>query len=130
VSHDITAILADPKAYGFEFVTENVRSGDMTFQGVPLLRVSDLAKFDAAFPGVALNALDGSSIRVSSQRVVREARLRNATIKTPEMQQKLVQWLLGIRTPTTRMVFAGPNGQAFSTEAEAKQAWLDWASQQ
>lgn len=131
MSHDMKTILAQPEDFGFDFVTENVRSGDVTYQGVPILRVQDAAKFEASFPGVILKALDGSSIRVSSQRVVREARDKNATIKTDELKSRLVMWLLGVRAPSgQRIVYAGPEGKTFSTEQEAQAAWLEWAAKQ
>jgi hypothetical protein len=128
MSHETAKVVADPSAYGFEFVSESVKSGDVEYQNVPLIRVTDLAKFDTAFPGAVLSALDGSSIRVSSQRIVREARDKNATIKPDEMKVKLVNWLNGVRAPSTRVLYAGPEGKTFATEAEAKQAWMDWAS--
>lgn len=130
MSHDTKAILANPLAFGFEFVISTVHSGALEFDGVPLVKVKDLTKFEANFPGVARAAINGQSVRVGSQRVVREARLRNATIKLDELKEKLVKWLCGERSSTAKVVYGGPENTTWATQDEAAAAWAAWAKKQ
>src|SRR6266498_1378267 len=94
---DIPAILAKPEDFGFTFLTETVKRDKVPSQPVPLIKVTDLTRFDAAFPGVILETEDGQSIRVNSQRVVRDA------------------W------------FIAADGKAYATQEEATQASVEWA---
>lgn len=130
------AILADTKAHGFEFVLENLAKNDVALRQVPVIEVTDSAKFDALKPGVVLDAINGTSVKVSSQRVSRDYAYdnqRQATDKRDEaIRQKNVEWILGIKTTRTVevQVFVGPEGQKFSTIEEAQDAWLAWQAQQ
>lgn len=125
MSNDIAAILNKPSDFGFEFVTETVKKASHSFPNVPLIVVRDLAKFDAAFPGVATKALDGSSIRVSGQRIVRDAAY-DGVKDTNELKMRLVRWLLGIEQP--QAIYVGPEGRKFATEQEAEEAWIEFVS--
>lgn len=120
----ITAILADTRAAGFRFLTEVVKADGRGFPA-EIPQVEDLAKFDENFPGVALRAINGQSIRVGAQAVCRAAR---GSLKPEALRERVVKWLLGIDEPTVKTVYAGPNGEAFATEEEAKNAWHEYAA--
>ena len=125
--HEINAILAEPQAYGFEFGTETVRVGGRGDKGtpfdVPILTITDLGKFEEAFPGVALDALNGQSVRVSSQRIGRDGAEKGT--KPDEIRAHNVRWLLGIKTTSPRNVYVGPEGRTFGTQEEAEAAWME-----
>lgn len=135
MSRDIKDILASPSESGIEFVTDKVRIGgqgdkaEATYT-VPLVKVTDVEKFESEFPGVILSALDGTSIRVASQRVVRDACEKNPSLERQpdELKHRLVQSLKGVRVSTPRAPqFAGPEGKLFATQTEAADAWKAWA---
>lgn len=122
-SEMVSAILADTKAHGFEFVTETVKQDGRPYPA-EIVKPLDLAKFDAAFPGVALEHLNGSSTRVGSQALSRNAR---GKMKPAQLREANVKWLLGIEAPTKREVFVGPEGVDYDTREEAEAAWVDFA---
>lgn len=125
----LSEVLNAPEDHGFAFVVEDVEKDGITYAGVPLIVVNDVTKFEASFPGVILAALDGSSIRVSAQRIVRDARSKGVK-DLDNLKTRLVNWLLGVRAPAfTKVIvkFAGPEGKQFESEADAKAAWVDWA---
>ena len=119
----IAAILADPKAHGFTFNTEVVKSDGHTFPA-EIVVVQDVTKFDASFPGVALSHLNGSSTRVGSQAISRLARGKQ---KPEELRQRNIKWLLGIEESGKRTVYVGPEGAEFDSIEEAEAAWLEYA---
>lgn len=119
----IAAILADPKAHGFTFNTEVVKSDGHTFHA-EIVVVQELGKFDATFPGVALSHLNGSSSRVGSQAI---SRLARGKLKAAELRERNVKWLLGIEEATKRTVYVGPEGAEFDSMEEAEAAWLEYA---
>lgn len=137
MSRDTSAILASPTDCGFEFVTGKVSVGGQGDKAeavftVPLVRVIDVEKFEAEFPGVIIAALDGTSIRVASQRICRDACEKQPMLERQpdELKLRLVNGLKGVRVSTPRaLVFGGPGGLKFATEAEAAEAWKTWASQ-
>jgi len=120
----ITAILADTNAHGFVFESETVKADGRPY-AAELVRVTDVVKFEAAFPGVALAHLNGSSTRVGSQAISRNARGKS---KPDALRLANVKWLLGIDEPTKRVVYVGPEGAEFSTQEEAESAWIEYAS--
>lgn len=132
----IAEILADTKAHGFTFVLENLAKHDVTLRQVPVIEVLDSAKFDALKPGVVLDAINGTSVKVSGQRISRDYAYdnqRQPTDKRDEaIRQKTVEWILGIKTTKVveKPVFKGPNDESFDTAEESKAAWLQWAAQQ
>lgn len=117
----ITAILADTKAHGFEFSREIVKHEGRSYPA-EIVKVVDLAKFEASFPGVALGHLNGSSTRVGSQAISRGARGK----KTPaQLFDSNVKWLLGIEEATTTTVYKVlVDGQwlEFDSQEEAEEA--------
>lgn len=132
MSHEINAILADPQAFGFGWVKQTVRVGGQGDKGTPFpdtpnLRVTDLAKFDAAFPGVVLASVNGTSLDVMGEGVGRNAREKG--VRDPnEIKRRIVLRLLGVRAPATVLIYIGPDGERFTDEAAAKAAWLDFAT--
>jgi len=118
------AILAKPEDFGFEFLTETVHKYGKGFV-VPLLRVTNIPKFEEAFPGVIRKALDGSSIRVIGQRIVRDASADRGVKDTGQLQTLLVNYLLGIEEAPARYVAA--DGKAYATQEEAAKASVEWA---
>jgi hypothetical protein len=96
---ELSAILANPAEFGFRFVTETVKRLKRTSGPVPLVVMENIPKFDAAFPGVIEKTENGQSIRVNSQRIVRDAWFDDQDHDTKSLQTRLVRWLLGIEQP-------------------------------
>ena len=119
----ITAILADTRSHGFVFNTEIVKSDGAKYTA-EIVVVQDVAKFDASFPGVALSHLNGSSTRVGSQAISRNAR---GKAKPEELRLRNVKWLLGIEEPTVReievYVFQGVRYDSEEAMTEAVELW-------
>lgn len=72
MSATIKEITSMPEAFGFTFASGPVARGKgdkavVHNANAPHIRVENLATFDKAFPGVVLDALDGSSIIVQCQ---------------------------------------------------------------
>jgi hypothetical protein len=91
----ILEMLNDTSAYGFTFELGALGKGTgpdkIMYPAQPLLKVTDVAKFDAAFPGVILAHSDGQSIRVHAQRIARdlveaEHGVKPETVKVAEIQ--------------------------------------------
>lgn len=140
--HDISAILADTKKYGFVLVSDSIRTdrGETDLGTGPILTVVDVAVFDREFPGRIAASLDGSSFRVISQRVDRDL-LQKTRIPEPErmavLGPKVLNAILGIRSRTatvvvvTEKVYAMPDGSTTKDEAEFRMAWgIDSAPQE
>ena len=125
--HDITAILAKPEDFGFEFITETVHKRGRGYT-VQLVRVNSVPKFEAAFPGLIIKTEDGSSIRVTTQRISRDAAADQGISDATQQKTKLVNWLLGIETAPARYVAA--DGKAYATQEEATSASVEWALKQ
>ena len=132
MSHNYPAMIADPSTHGFEWLSEEVRKdldGDRKYvkvgNAVPILKVIDIALFEATFPGVVLASLDGTSIRVKCQGVTRRMVLLNRAATTLDMQEAVLKSLHGVRTGGTRTteVYIGPNDERFSTQDDAREAW-------
>ncbi len=103
MSHDVAAILADTHRFGFEFQLEMVKRDDIKYPNTPVMVVTDLAEFDNHFPGVALESLNGQSVRVNSQRIGRDARVKGIH-DSEEIKAKNINWLIGIRVVSSRTV--------------------------
>lgn len=126
--------LRNPTAeHGFEWVIEPVskqagpNKSDRKIVGKgPILRVTDVAKFDATFPGVILACLDGSSIRVKAQGVVRPMLIANPNVSIDDMKDAVINNLKGVRSArrAAAPVFVGLDGKNYATQTEAAQANL------
>lgn len=97
----VTEIMADTKAHGFRFSREIVKHEGRSYPA-EIVVVEDLTAFEATFPGVAKGHLNGSSTRVGSQSISRNARGK----KTPaQLFEANVKWLLGIEEESTSTVY-------------------------
>jgi len=120
---DITAILAKPQDYGFEFLTETVKRDQRTSGPVPLIKVVNVPLFDKHFPGVILETENGQSIRVNSQRVVRDASFDHQDKDMVSLKTRLIRWLLKIEQPQAKYG-PGPKGEFYATAEELTAAWM------
>lgn len=126
----IAQILSDTTACGFKFVTENVEKNKIEMKGAQIPIVTDLEKFVATFgPSLVLAALDGSSLRVSAQRINRDALWGKRDTPANELQEAVVAWMLGAkRTRTVSVVevqvFLDIEGGKHETAEAAKAASL------
>lgn len=122
---DIAAILADTTEFGFTFNLETVKRDDIEYPDTPVMRVTNTRVFDEAFPGVLLK---GQSVRVNSQRVGRDCRVKGLS-DAEAIKLKNINWLLGVRAPMSHTVevFLAADGKRYPTELEAQQASLAWA---
>jgi hypothetical protein len=64
----------------------------------PHAKVEDVPKFEAAFPGVILAALNGTSIKVLCQGVTRRLKLRDRKVSDADMQDAVIDALRGVRS--------------------------------
>jgi hypothetical protein len=73
--------------------------------------IRDLQKFDAAFPGYILAMADGTSLRVSCQRIGRKFTGKDI----PANRKAVVEHLMGLRAKASRTPsgIPLPNGQKF-----------------
>lgn len=126
---DITAILAKPEEYGFTFLTETVKRDKRSSGPVPLIKVINVPLFEKHFPGVILETEDGQSIRVNSQRVVRDATFDAGDKDQKSLQTRLVRWLMKIEQPQAKYG-PGPEGQFYATSDEVTAAWITYADVQ
>lgn len=89
----------------------------------PIMVVRDVAKFDAVFPGLILNALDGSSIRVQNQGIVRRMLLKDKHVTEDAMKDAVIASFKGVRTRSAPAPkFMGADGKTYTSEIEAKAA--------
>ena len=130
MQHNYPAMIEDPTAYGFEWLSEEVRKdldGDRKYitvgNAVPILKVTDIALFEDTFPGVVLASLDGTSIRVKCQGVTRRMVLLNRSASTLDMQEAVLKSLHGVRTGAVRETYIGPHDERYSDRLEMRAAW-------
>lgn len=136
----VEEILANTQAYGFVFDLDKVKKDGRSFVDVPILRIVSVQVFDKHFPGVLLTATNGTSPKVSSQRIGRDFADDNQAMSKEKRNEKIqrlnVEWLLGIKTSTRTVEvevirYAGPKGEdgsrtLYDTPEEADAAWLEW----
>ena len=124
----VAAILADTKGFGFTFNTEVVKSDGQTYPA-EILIVQDIAKFEESFPSVIQRSLNGSSIRVQSQAVSRNAR---GKLKAAQLRERNVKTVcLGIEEITVREVEVFTfKGVRYETEEQMTDAVETWALEQ
>jgi len=120
----VAAILANPKEHGFEWLANEVAKDDGQTFPAECLRVTDLAKFDKTFPGVAIKATTAAVRIAPCQSHSRKAR---GKLKPAALREQIVNSLLGIEAPRVTEVhhfYAKIDGQLmeFSSEAEVEQA--------
>lgn len=126
---------ATGETHGFSWSLEPVskqaganKSDRMELGKGPIMVVTDITKFEATFPGAILASLDGSSIRVEAQSVVRRMLAADKSVSVDEMKDAVVNKIRGIRNKSrgTTVVtkFIGLDGQGYNSELEKKQADL------
>lgn len=98
-------VLANTLNYGFMFQLGALNKkieGELTaLRAQPILTVVDTAKFEAAFPGVQLKHSNGSSIRVHSQAIGRDAAWKNSSVKPEDVKLWNVQQICFGSTAST-----------------------------
>lgn len=118
---DITAILADPQAYGFAWEAETVKQNGRSYPAM-LVRVENVELFATHFKPRALKALNGQSIKVGSQAISRNA---HGTLSPEALRERNVKWLLEIEESTPTVKYRCKiDGEwvEFDSEAEADEA--------
>lgn len=137
---DSNAILKDTKAYGFEFAEESVseKQGNTSIEvgKGPILIITNPGLFDQKFPGRIVAMLNGSSPRVISQRVVRDAWTQYRSEKAekrgpkPDMESlkpRVLNAILGVKSRgpvvVERKVYVLPDQSTTDNEAEFRKAW-------
>jgi len=129
-------VLANPLNYGFEFVADEVKTDGQGDKGTslgdgPILTVRNVGQFSNAFPGRIEGMLDGSSARVISQRVIRNARKHNSRISYEALKPLALAAVLGVRAPRVStvevkvevQVFPMPDGTTTRNRAEFLEAY-------
>lgn len=128
ISEQVAAILADTRAHGFTFNSETVKHDSRTYPAEVLI-VQDTAKFEAKFPTVIASALNGSSIRVQSQAVARNAR---GKLSAEDLRSRNVSTIcLGVEETRVREVEVYMfHGVKYETEEAMTEAVETWALEQ
>lgn len=133
--NDVSATLArplmEPEKYGFHFVYEDVNTdkGETNLGKAPVLVITDVVKFEQNFPGRITAMLDGSSARVISQRVTRDAltKTRIPEADRKSLEPKVFNAIMGVksRAPIVveKKVFGLPDGSTTTDEAAFRAAW-------
>lgn len=94
----VAVILANTKAHGFEFYTDKVSKGDASWN-VPLVRHLDVDLLRATFGDrFFLDSADGTSRHVTNQRIARDMKNDNATVKEDAIKIAIVENMLGMKT--------------------------------
>jgi hypothetical protein len=132
---DTNAILANPSAFGFEFVQVNIGTGGQGDKGTslgtcPSPHLTNEPLFASSFPGFIKAYLNGSSSpRVKAQGICRTARLKNRTITDAALQRLVVEGVLlggrvsrGVTTVEVR-VYILPDDTTTTDRAEFIAAW-------
>lgn len=121
----VAAILADTKSHGFEFYTDRVSKGDASWN-VPLVRHLDVDLLRATFgDAFFLTNMDGTSRHVTNQRIARDMKADNATVKDLAIMTAIVENMLGMKTKK-RTVVSVPDfsygGVSYTNAAERDEA--------
>lgn len=130
-ANEIRANLSD---CGMAFVYEPIKSDDKVLRtNAPVLVIRDIDRFVATIPNATkliLDMLDGSSLRVKVQAVVRTTLNRNVTAKNDDIELDVIhRVILGNAAPRTvpvrtveKPVFKAMDGTVYDTALEARQA--------
>jgi hypothetical protein len=122
-----TNLVNDGAAAGFIWETGEVqyqptaKGAKISLGDAPHVKVVDVPLFEAAFPGVILTALNGTSIKVACQAVTRRMKLKNRQVSDADMAAAVLNSLRGIKNRasvvhTQSFVFGG---KEFATRQEA-----------
>lgn len=128
---ELSKALESPAAHGFEIAWDNVATEDSDLGIAPFVRVTDVTKFEASFPGVILSALNkSSSPKVLSQGVTRRALQKTRLPNTREARKVLCEPVLRAvlalgRSPVIveRVKYALPDGTFTEDKDAAVAAW-------
>lgn len=126
-------IVRDPRAYGLTFVTDPIKTdGKVLHDAAPIVKIIDIDAFRAEIPNadeILTDAMDGSSVRVQAQRVLRDTLASAPTTKDAELKMLVIDRIIlrnkaERRAPAPREVpvFIGMDGQKYATAMEARQA--------
>lgn len=128
-------IVTNLTAYGLTFVTDPIHTEKRLLRkDAPVVKIMDVGKFLATVPDaneILVAAMDGSSIRVQSQRVVRDT-LTDAPMTTNEALRLLVIERIILRNKAPRRApapvvvekptYVAMDGKSYGTKLEARQA--------
>ena len=120
-------VAANPELFGLEIVTDDVKRDGTKYEGVHLFRVRDVAIFRENFGDeIIRKALDGTSLRVTFQRIVRDfvAENRDNLKNADEQILRQAKYLCGERNKGERLPYVAIDGTRHATLAEAKAASL------
>jgi len=144
MSPSVDDIIAHPEKYGFVWLeNQKVEKDGMVLQPVPLVKHNDLDLLRKTFgDGLVLQAMDGTSRHVTNQRIVRDAKWAERSIKVDALKRLIVENMLGQKAARKRVVVTVekfslmmPNGefQTFDSKEQAieayKQALVEKAEQ-
>jgi hypothetical protein len=125
----ITDLISDvTELFGFiwelgEVQYEPTRGGSKVSLGdAPHVKVVDVAKFEATFPGVILTALNGTSIKVACQAVTRRMKLKNRSVSESDMRAAVANSLRGIKNRGGVVVKTVI--RAFGRQFESEEAYM------
>ncbi len=136
---DVSHIIAHPELYGFVWLeNQEVQKDGMVLKPVPLVKHNDLDLLRKNFgDGLVLAAMDGTSRHVTNQRIVRDAKWADRSVKTDVLKRLIVENMLGQKTArkvrvvtVTETRYEAMDGKTYATQLEMQQANLAWFAEQ
>ena len=129
---DASDVVKNPTSYGLEWYADEIRKGGtLLSKDAPRIKVTNLNAFVEWFgTDLVLSCVNGTSLDVKIESVVRDIYDRNATAKVEDVRLAVVnRVLLGNRTRTVttktvtveKPVYIAMDGTKFDSEIESKQ---------
>lgn len=118
-------IASNPELFGLEVTSDNVKRDGIEYEGVSIFRVSDVTLFRETFGDeIIRKALDGTSLRVTFQRIVRDyvAENRDHLKNNAEQIMRQAKYLCGERNKGTPLPYVAIDGSRHATMEAAKAA--------
>lgn len=101
----VAEIVANPKAYGFEWFTDTVRKGDLGPWTVPLVRHTDVDLLRNTFGDrFFLDNADGTSRHVTNQRIGRDLKAEKPLTTELTIKTAIVENMLGMKSKRRTVV--------------------------
>lgn len=121
-------VAANPAVYGLEIVTDELKKDGNTYPDIRLFRVTDLDLFRESFrDALVIGALNGTSLKVSFQRIVRDyVCLSRDNLKNhAEQILRMAKFLCGERNRGESLPYVAVDGTRHATIEAARIASIE-----
>lgn len=120
----------DTAEFGYEWRTGDVSNGsgnDKQLLGpAPYVYATDVEKFNATFPGIALDSINGTSVKVKCQDATRTLLEKNIRATVAELRRAVINRLRGVKMRSVSVVEKRIYCATDGTEFTDKQEMLDY----